>query len=84
MPTPGSRPRADKTAALANNGQAPRATKADPLVDVSFLDLDAELIVTKNGKTQPANGDASADVADAISRVRRRRAAAGYNKRVTA
>jgi Tat protein translocase TatB subunit len=68
---------------LPNNGLAPLATKSDPLVDVSFFDLDVELIVSKNGKAPTSNGDAAA-AEDAISRVRRRRAEAAYSRRVSA
>ena len=86
MPTLDQRQRDGKTAksnGLPNNGLGPLATKADPLVDVSFFDLDVELLVTKNGKAPAVNGDAGgAD--DAISRVRRRRAAAAYSRRVSA
>ncbi len=57
------------------------ATKADPLVDVSFLDL--ELISAKNGHVDSTNG-AAAPEDDAIARVRRRRAAASYGRRVPA
>jgi Tat protein translocase TatB subunit len=55
----------------------PVATKADPLADVSFFDLDAELVAAKNGSAG-ANGAASED---AISRVRRRRVASAYAQR---
>jgi sec-independent protein translocase protein TatA len=55
-------------------GALPVATKSDPLVDVSFFDLDVELPAAKNGSTAP-NGAADDD---AISRVRRRRAASAY------
>ena len=58
------------------------ATKADPLVDVSFFDLDADVVVTKNGKSALANGDASMDIDDAVARVRRRRAVASYSRSV--
>jgi Tat protein translocase TatB subunit len=62
-------------------GTGPVATKADPLADVSFFDLDVELSAGKNGSSAPANG-AVAD--DAVSRVRRRRAASAYAQRNTA
>jgi Tat protein translocase TatB subunit len=55
----------------------PVATKADPLADVSFFDLDAELVAAKNGSAG-ANGAATED---AISRVRRRRVASAYAQR---
>jgi Tat protein translocase TatB subunit len=56
---------------------APVATKTDPLADVSFFDLDAELVAAKNGS--PGANGAAAD--DAISRVRRRRVASAYAQR---
>jgi Tat protein translocase TatB subunit len=59
-------------------GTLPIATKADPLVDVSFFDLDIEIPTAKNGSSAPKNG-AAAD--DAVSRVRRRRAASAYAHR---
>jgi len=55
-------------------GTLPAATKADPLIDVSLFDLDAEPPTAKNGLAS-ANGAAGDD---AISRVRRRRAASAY------
>ena len=58
-------------------GAVPIATKADPLSDVSFFDLDAGLVAAKNGSAG-ANG---AVAEDAISRVRRRRAASAYAQR---
>lgn len=63
------------------NGQADGlalvATKADPLVDVSLFDIDfVAPTISRNG-----NGKVSADD-DALARVRRRRAAAAYAKRV--
>jgi Tat protein translocase TatB subunit len=61
-------------------GTVPVATKADPLVDVSFFDLDAERSTSKNGLAAAASG-ATAD--DAISRVRRRRAASAYAQRTS-
>lgn len=71
----------------------PAATKADPLADVSFLD--DEPLLGPNGHVDEAaaepvaagsvNGavDAPASAAedDALAKVRRRRAAAGYNRR---
>jgi Tat protein translocase TatB subunit len=62
-------------------GTRPVATKADPLVDVSFFDLDVEFPAAKNGSSAPTNG-AGAD--DPISRVRRRRAASAYAQRTSA
>jgi Tat protein translocase TatB subunit len=56
------------------------ATKADPLADVSFFDLDVEVSAVKNGSS--AGNGAAGD--DAINRVRRRRAAAAYALRNTA
>jgi hypothetical protein len=58
----------------------PVATKAEPLADVSFFDLDVGVSATKNGSSS-ANGAAGDD---AISRVRRRRAASAYAQRITA
>lgn len=55
-------------------GTLPVATKADPLIDVSFFDLDVESAAAKNGSLA-ANGAAGDD---AISRVRRRRAESAY------
>lgn len=62
-------------------GTRPVATKADPLADVSFFDLDVELLTTKNGSSAPTNGAAGDDP---ISRVRRRRAASAYAQRTSA
>jgi Tat protein translocase TatB subunit len=61
-------------------GMLPVATKAEPLADVSFFDLDVEVSATKNGSSS-ANGAAGDD---AIGRVRRRRAASAYAQRITA
>ncbi|MDF2761399.1 MAG: twin-arginine translocation protein TatA/E family subunit [Thermomicrobiales bacterium] len=61
-------------------GTLPTATKADPLADVSFFDLDVEIPAAKNGSSALANGAAGED---AISRVRRRRAASAYAQRNT-
>jgi Tat protein translocase TatB subunit len=72
--------RGEKLAGLAP-GTIPVATKADPLADVSFFDLDVGLAATKNGLAATANGAAGDD---AISRVRRRRAASAYAQRNTA
>jgi sec-independent protein translocase protein TatB len=57
----------------------PVATKADPLVDVSFFDLDADAIALVDGAKNGASGDGDA----ALERVRRRRATAGYGRRAT-
>ena len=62
-------------------GTLPVATKADPLADVSFFDFDGELPILKNGSSAPVNGAAGDD---AISRVRRRRAASAYAQRTIA
>ena len=59
-------------------GTLPAATKADPLADVSFFDLDGEFPAVKNGSTISTNGAASDDP---ISRVRRRRAGSAYAQR---
>jgi sec-independent protein translocase protein TatB len=72
--------RSDKLDAIAP-GTVPVATKADPLADVSFFDLDVELSGSKNGLAAAANG-AAAD--DAVNRVRRRRAASAYAQRNSA
>jgi sec-independent protein translocase protein TatB len=81
--------RAEKRAARASaaasaaggNGAAKTlvlpATKADPLSDVSFFDLDADIVVVANGQAAGANG-ASAETIEALSRVRKRRASATY------
>ena len=62
-------------------GTIPVATKADPLVDVSFFDVDVKLLVASNGSAASANGAAGDN---AISRVRRRRAASAYAQRNSA
>jgi Tat protein translocase TatB subunit len=62
-------------------GTLPVATKADPLVDVSFFDADIDVLVANNGLAASANGAAGDD---AVSRVRRRRAASAYAQRNTA
>ena len=62
-------------------GTMPVATKADPLADVSFFDLDVEFPAAKNGSSAGANG-AAAD--DPVHRVRRRRAASAYAQRNSA
>ena len=59
----------------------PIASKADPLADVSFFDLDVEMPSGKNGSAPSANGVASDDP---VSRVRRRRAASAYAQRTSA
>jgi len=71
--------RGDKLDGIAP-GTVPVATKADPLVDVSFYELDVDFSGTKNGLAA-ANGAAGDD---AISRVRRRRAASAYAQRNSA
>jgi Tat protein translocase TatB subunit len=58
-------------------GTVPVATKADPLADVSFFDLDIDPAAATNGSSA-ANGAAGDD---AISRVRRRRAGSAYAQR---
>jgi Tat protein translocase TatB subunit len=58
-------------------GAVPVATKADPLADVSFFNLDIEPAVATNGSS--ATNGAAGD--DAISRVRRRRAGSAYAQR---
>jgi Tat protein translocase TatB subunit len=69
-------------AAISANGPDPRptATKSDPLVDVSFFDLDAEIAVASNGAAT-GNGAVSPEVEDALSRVRARRATSTYGRR---
>jgi sec-independent protein translocase protein TatB len=62
-------------------GTLPVATKADPLIDVSFLELDVALIGNRNGSSA-SDGASNGD--DALSRVRRRRAAAAYASRNSA
>ena len=62
-------------------GTVSAATKADPLADVSFFDLDVELPAAKNGSSAPTIG-AAAD--DPVSRVRRRRSASAYAQRNSA
>ncbi|HEU0114781.1 MAG TPA: Sec-independent protein translocase protein TatB [Thermomicrobiales bacterium] len=67
-----------ETTALAQT--VPLATKADPLADVSLMEDDwvKPVRVAANGATA-GNGAASAD--EALERVRRRRAKAGYARR---
>src|SRR5215212_2182474 len=57
----------------------PVATKADPLADVSFFDLDVEFPAAKNGPSAPTNGTAADDP---VGRVRRRRAASAYAQHI--
>jgi Tat protein translocase TatB subunit len=57
----------------------PVATKADPLADVSFFDLDVELDAASNGAAG-ANG-AAADGQAAVERVRKRRVSSAYGRR---
>jgi Tat protein translocase TatB subunit len=60
------------------DGQALIATKDDPLADVSLFEVNfVAPTVSKNGKVSVVEDDA-------LARVRRRRAAAGYAKRVPA
>jgi Tat protein translocase TatB subunit len=72
-----AKPRRANTLDGIVSGKLPIASKADPLVDVSFFDLDLDLAAAKNGSSA-ANG---AGGEDAISRVRRRRAASAYAQR---
>lgn len=69
---------ASRNGGAAKNGVATLATKADPLVDVSFFD--ADFVAVKNGSGAATNGA----VDDALIRVRRRRVAAGYARRHSA
>jgi Tat protein translocase TatB subunit len=69
---------------LAKNGKSDGlalvATKEDPLVDVSLFEIDfVAPTISKNG-----NGKVAMVEDDALARVRRRRAAAAYAKRVPA
>ena len=73
-----SRPREAKAGALADT--LPVATKTDPLVDVSFFDLDAEVLVASNGAA--GNGAAESVEEEALKSVRRRRITSGYGRRV--
>jgi Tat protein translocase TatB subunit len=77
-----------RTGAAAANGTGgaqalPVATKADPLVDVSFFDIEASRVVSSNGAPAGTNGVVDAEVDDALSRVRRRRATASYGRRTS-
>jgi Tat protein translocase TatB subunit len=62
-------------------GTQPIATKADPLADVSFLDLELARVVSSNGAAATGDGATSPEVDDALSRVRRRRVTAAYGRR---
>ena len=62
-------------------GTIPVATKADPLADVSFFDLDVEFPAAKIGPSAPTNGTATDDP---VGRVRRRRAASAYAQHIGA
>jgi len=66
--------------AKSGPGALPVATKADPLADVSLFDLDVELSPAMNGSSSLPNWVAD----DAVSRVRRRRAASAYAQRLSA
>jgi Tat protein translocase TatB subunit len=72
--------RGGKFGARADMAALPVATKTDPLADVSFFDLDAEVVALPNGPLPASNGSAANDGEEALSRVRRRRAAAGYGR----
>jgi Tat protein translocase TatB subunit len=72
--------RAGRSAKFGALTELPVATKADPLADVSFFDLDLEVLATGNGAVSAENGAAPAAADDALSRVRRRRAAAAYGQ----
>jgi Tat protein translocase TatB subunit len=63
-------------------GPIPVATKADPLADVSFFDLDVAVARGKNGSSALV-GAAVPGADDAVSRVRRRRITAGYARQDT-
>lgn len=86
MPALESRKRSGTAAANGSVGVngLPLATKADPLVDVSFFDADASTVVSSNGSAAATNGAAETAADDALSRVRRRRATASYGRRTTA
>lgn len=76
---------ANGKATAASNGSADAltavASKADPLVDVSFFDADFVALKTAGAS---ANGSSHGTEDDALSRVRRRRASAGYARRTSA
>jgi Tat protein translocase TatB subunit len=59
----------------------PRATKADPLADVSFFEMDVVRVTAEDGLKAPVNGAAANE---ALERVRRRRATASYGRRAAA
>jgi sec-independent protein translocase protein TatB len=90
----GARETASATKRGKSNGKAngkaagaplalPVATKADPLADVSFFDLDVELVASENGAAS-GNGTAAEPGDEALARVRQRRAAASYGRRYPA
>ncbi len=83
MPALASRKRVGATGS-GSDSTLHYATKADPLVDVSFFDLDASLVVSSNGSATAGNGAAIPDSDDALNRVRRRRASASYGRRTPA
>ena len=71
----------EATAAMAASGASdglPRASKADPLIDVSFYDVDIVAVPSANGKQIASNGSTDDE---ALQRVRRRRAASAYSRR---
>ena len=76
------RPRSGSGNGAVNADGSPLATKTDPLIDVSFFDLDASRVLSSNGAAA-TNGAATPDGDDALSRVRRRRAAASYGRRTS-
>jgi hypothetical protein len=63
---------------IGANDALPRGSKADPLVDVSFFEMDVVQVAGGNGKESSVNG-AVGD--DALQRVRKRRAASAYSRR---
>ncbi|MBW3634006.1 MAG: twin-arginine translocase TatA/TatE family subunit, partial [Chloroflexi bacterium] len=63
-------------------GPLPVATKADPLADVSFFDLDVTVGGGKNGSSAGVSA-AVPGADDPLSRVRRRRVTAGYARQAT-
>jgi hypothetical protein len=69
------------SAAASSNGSATvfvlPATREDPISDVSFFDLDADIANVANGQVASGNG-ASPETIEALSRVRKRRASAAY------
>jgi Tat protein translocase TatB subunit len=80
MPALDARKRNGKAKLSLDLGTLPVATKADPLVDVSFFDLDTLSVAAINGTNGSENGVSKDDQA-ALERVRRRRAAASYAQR---